>query len=554
MTPVCRFWELWKNPIFLRYCRSRLRPAALGVACMLAVLVAGFVFQFSRTITAHQSDINAADIERTPLLTLLIIQGIILFLLGTAQASGGMTAERDEGVIDYQRLIPMSPASKVIGYLFGLPIREIVMFLCTMPFTLWCFVFGNVPWSVTFSLYGVMASTTVLYYLTGLLTGTVVKNRRWAFLTSIGVIFALYTVIPQAAKFGLVFFKYLTITPMVEDAMPHLLPQSLGSVVDVSRRLFSEARFFNLDFSEAVFTWFSQACLIITFFVMLCRRWRDADAHLCGKFWATGFFLWVQILLLGNALPLIDSGRLFPSQQFSRYALLVTGKNWEPATQEAMGMILAYGMLTLFFLLTISSMITPRYETMVNGWRRAHKNDRKHLPIQADESNSTSYVAAMAIIGGLGWYIFAHMIIESRWFPGHFAPLIVCGWMILVMITCSLLHQLTLEAKGPRVIFLSIVILAVVPLMIAAILFSTSEEMHPVAMWVAGISPLSLPAYTIFNHLSISDMSMLAGRTMPFVWGFWQSIYVIVILRLFKSLIVKRKQVKESATRAISQS
>ena len=29
-----------------------------------------------------------------------------------AQVAGGMTAERDEGVIDYQRLIPMSPLAK----------------------------------------------------------------------------------------------------------------------------------------------------------------------------------------------------------------------------------------------------------------------------------------------------------------------------------------------------------------------------------------------------------------------------------------------------------
>jgi hypothetical protein len=40
-----------------------------------------------------------------------------------------------------------------------------------------------------------------------------VKNRRWAFLISIGLVFCLYTIVPQMARFGLVFFKYLTITP-----------------------------------------------------------------------------------------------------------------------------------------------------------------------------------------------------------------------------------------------------------------------------------------------------------------------------------------------------
>src|SRR5688572_24032539 len=126
---VCHFWELWKNPIFLRYCRSRLRPTALGIACLITLLVNGFIFLMFRAISAHRTELDLVDIERSPLVVLLIIQAFILFVLGTAQASGGMTAERDEGVIDYQRLLPMSSVSKVIGYLFGLPIRETVMFL-----------------------------------------------------------------------------------------------------------------------------------------------------------------------------------------------------------------------------------------------------------------------------------------------------------------------------------------------------------------------------------------------------------------------------------------
>ena len=71
----------------------------------------------------------------------------------------------------------------------------------------------------------VVFTSALLYHFTGLLTGTVVRNRRWAFLVSIGLVFCLYTVIPQMAKFGLVFFKYLTITPVFEESLPGLLPR-----------------------------------------------------------------------------------------------------------------------------------------------------------------------------------------------------------------------------------------------------------------------------------------------------------------------------------------
>ncbi|OYV05632.1 MAG: hypothetical protein CFE26_10565, partial [Verrucomicrobiales bacterium VVV1] len=102
-------WKPWANPIFRRYCRSRLRPRGLGVWLLVTVLMAGFLFFFSRTIATYQVHLSPEDAARAPLIPLLFLQGLILFVLGTAQVSGGITAERDEGVIDYQRLIPMSP-------------------------------------------------------------------------------------------------------------------------------------------------------------------------------------------------------------------------------------------------------------------------------------------------------------------------------------------------------------------------------------------------------------------------------------------------------------
>lgn len=86
---------------------------------LISVLIAGFLFFMIRAMAMYRGNFVLTDAYRAPLVPLLVFQALILFVLGTAQVSGGMTAETDEGVIDYQRLIPMTPFSKVSGYCSG---------------------------------------------------------------------------------------------------------------------------------------------------------------------------------------------------------------------------------------------------------------------------------------------------------------------------------------------------------------------------------------------------------------------------------------------------
>src|SRR5436190_82809 len=151
-------WGLWKNPIFRRYCQSRLRITGLGVFLLVTVLIAGFMVALPHSIAVRNHQ-TAVDGARISVIALLGLQGLILFILGTAQVAGGMVAERDEGVIDYQRLIPMSPLSKVLGYLFGLPAREYVLFFVTVPFSAWLLWRGQVGWRVWLPLYAVVFSS-----------------------------------------------------------------------------------------------------------------------------------------------------------------------------------------------------------------------------------------------------------------------------------------------------------------------------------------------------------------------------------------------------------
>lgn len=576
-------WKVWTNPIFRRYCRSRLRPRALGVVVLLDLLVAGFIVAMATSIGGHV-EFTLADMARSAVSPLLVFQCLILFGLGTAQVSGGMISERDEGVIDYQRLIPMAPLAKTLGYLFGLPVREYVMFAGTLPFTIWALAVGQVSWQVWVPLYGVVFSSTILYHLTALVTGTVVRNRRSAFLISIGLVFALYTVIPQVAKFGLVFFKYLTVRPVFMESLPGIMPGEIGAAIEIAQRFAPSVKFFNLGFSETVFTLFTQTGLALTFCLMLCRKWRNDELHLLGKRWATGLFVWIHILLLGNALPLIEPGLLFPSRQFVQLAdvprTVGSGEGalaeaqtggeavvddevaaalpeavdvasaaaavWKPPIEEAAIMSGLYGLVTLLLICILARIITPSVDHQKKGWRRAHQQGRRREPVTSDAASSWPYVVAMAVSGGLAWFHFTRSLFESDWFPGREVGGPVALACIGVLLAGGLLMQTLLEGRGSRLLGLVAILVGIVPLMVGTVLVTIGGGLDLVGIWTYPISPLVMPFYGALSLLESTELpSGMAGMQPAF--RFWLIAGLIAALLLSLRL---RKRHRERAAAA----
>lgn len=535
-----RFRTFRINPIFRRYCYSRLRPKGLGTALLLSGLAAGFLFSMMRAIAFHRVDVAVVDAERAPLIPLLVLQGVILFVLGTGQVAGGMTAEADEGVLDYQRLAPMSPLSKVLGYLFGLPVREYAMFGITLPFTAWSLWRGEVPAAVWVPLYAAVFTSTVLYHLTGLVAGTVLRNRRWAFLVSIGMVFLLYTVIPQLAKFGLVFFKYFTINPVVVECLSRLIPESGGAMMAVAQRLQPAPRPFGLDLPEVVFTVFSQGGLIVTFLVMLCRRWRRAESHLMGKAWAVGLFVWIQVLLLGNALPQIASGALFPSRGLRMVIARGEEYEWSPNLVEAVIMSAIYGVVSLALLFLLTAFITPSRETQIRGWRRARKLGISSIPAFSDAAGAFRFVFAMAVTAAAGWFLFTREIMGSRWFPEQSVPLGTPGSFLVTLVTAAHAFHAALEARGGRYVALAAIFAGAVPVMIAAVLAATGNDQFEIALFFAAISPPTHPLYAVLSTIPVDDFSTEA---VPVSWIFWQVVWAVIAIRLVRRLRRERQAI-----------
>ncbi len=127
-------WNLAANPIFRRYARSRLRPKALIPWMLVVGILATFVF-LAVWVGGTKNGIDTVVVGRTVLMVMVPIQAFLLMLIGTGAVASGIMLEGADGGIEYQRLTPLSPLTKIAGYLFGLPVREYCLFLVTLPFT-----------------------------------------------------------------------------------------------------------------------------------------------------------------------------------------------------------------------------------------------------------------------------------------------------------------------------------------------------------------------------------------------------------------------------------
>ncbi|MFT5126511.1 MAG: hypothetical protein ACI8W8_000105 [Rhodothermales bacterium] len=548
--PSPPIWAIWANPLVRRYAQSRLRPAAFGLRLLIVFLLTAFVFTATRAASVR-SGMDGIDLARVPLIPLLVLQWFILYAFATGQVAGGMTQEADEDVLDYQRLAPMAPMAKVLGYLFGLPIREWLLFMVPLPFTVWSLVTGEVPWQIGLQLYAVFVAGAIMHHLTGLVAGTVIRNRRFAFLGAIALVFMLYTLVPQIARFGLVFFKYITIMPVFEECYFHLIPRDAGAVAETVQRLLPSAKFFGLDLPQFAFTLMSQGVLILVMLTMLWRRWRRSDSHLLGKLGAVSLFAWIQLAFLGSALPLIDTGELFPSRElkrrFGRFMMDLPAA-WSPTASEAMAMIAAYGTVTVAILWWMTSIIAASRDVQIKGWRRARKLAQPRLAILSDAASSIPAVLIMAAIGCGGWLLFIDGVLSSRWFPDYQTPANTLLVIAPVLFLSGLILSAMLEGRGARATLLAAILCCIVPVMIGTVLGIWTEFLAAPATWLIGICPAAWPTFAAGMIIPNNELSLRVTRAMPNAYIFYQGLAGFIALRLLADLVRRRRAIAQEET------
>ncbi|MCH8270123.1 MAG: hypothetical protein IH985_02800 [Planctomycetes bacterium] len=485
--------SMFVNPIWLKSARARLRWKHVISWGTVTVSLTAFVFMIIYMNMTEQMGATAAAAAKAALPGIVVVQATILMVLGTGAVASGIAQERDDRLIDYQRLTPMSPTSKILGYLFGLPVREYFLFALTLPFLAVAVAISGFSLFTLAHFYVVFFTSVWVYHMTGLVAGMLSTRPRFASMLSMGFVLVLYFALPNLSRIGITYFEFLTIRPTFFGLLQQELPQGIGDSAPVLAGIdtFRDVPFFNLFLHPTVYTLLVQGFLLCVMFVVVHRKWRNQSNHALSKIQALAVYSGVLAFALASVWPIIaDAG--VRQQVFG--ALERRGPGMHP-TESLLILLLVLFMIVgaAFFVVILGA--TPSRHTAIEGLRRAHKHGRRRVRLNSDAASSLPLTIVMLGLTFVALVTPLRLAQHSGMFFIDPPSLMSTLSFIVLLGAIALFMQGFRERCGLRVFLITIFLLWIVPWFAMTIMFSAQNAWiagayvglpcPPVAVWIA---------------------------------------------------------------------
>jgi len=445
------------NPLIRKGIRENLRLKHLVAAGLFSLIVCSTLYltaylegsegswtQDPVTKNWEKGDGLPVNGARNAFTFLLALQGFYLMFLGTGRVASITAEERESGLLDYQRMTPMNPLSKIAGYIFGIPAREYYMFFFTLPFLGHAILVGKLPLANIIQLYSVFFCSVILYHLTAHAVGLVVPKPRAASWVSRIVVLGLYVVLPGLGQAGISFLSFLTILPTYfGKILPFLHPVdkeiNMGQYEQRAIDFWQDVPFFDLTISPTTFTFLMQGLLILTLLVTGYRKWKNQSLPALSKASALVIFFIFQFLLLGCLWTFFDKGEAsgLIGQEFSANSF----KGSEDNMIEGLILVISiFFSLSLLFILCLVNICCPNRHLYLKGIQRVAKFNLPRIPRTADESSGLGIVLILGLITLFTYSALINLALNSDfWALGSsFLSLCIIPAAILFLTICYL--------------------------------------------------------------------------------------------------------------------
>lgn len=494
-----RLRSIGVNPIWLKCARSRLRMKYLISWGLVVFTVCTFVTSMIYLTATRQQMLAPEVAAKSLLIPLIVIQGIILMLLGTGSVTAGLVQEREEGLLDYHRMTPMTPVAKILGYLFGLPVREYCLFALTLPYVAFAVTVGNFDLWTLARFYMVFFTSVWVYHMTGLVIGMAWSKPRRAAMVTQGMVILLYIILPLLSNVGLTYFEFLTIRPtllgMVMEELNKMQPGIDRAATSQFPGLgnYEEIGFFGMILSPTQFTLLVQGFLLSFAFVVVYRKWRDTHDHPLSKAGAFLFYVGTTLLLAGSMWPIVGGSQTYERFSHSSPMLLV--------------LMMLFLITSGLFMLLLIHVVTPTRYMAMEELRRARKRGERVVPRNSDGASSLSVTIGMLIVTGVATSALAGVAAGTDLYFAGRPALNTLIWPPLLFVAVFLFVQALRERFRARVFFVVLFLMWVVPVLAAMVMFGAAElfvEGTYLALLSAPVS-LTLMVANIFDQTTTVD-------------------------------------------------
>jgi len=552
------------NPLILRGIRERLRVKHLIAAGLFALILCSTIYLSAylegaegkwvldrETQSWNRGEPSPVEGARQAFTYLLALQGFFLMFLGTGRVAAITAEEKESGLLDYQRMTPMNPFAKIMGYLFGLPAREYFMFAVTLPFLLHCMIVGELSIENVLHLYFVFFSSVVLYHLTAHVIGLVVPKPRAASWVSRIVVLGLYVFLPAFGQAGISFLSFLTILPTYFGKM---LPELISDLNKHSYRweenminFWQDVSFFTTEISPSVFTLIMQGLILAALLITAYRKWRNESLPAFSKTSGLIIFAVFQFLLLGSLWPFFSEGQAsgLLGEQFSL----------SEADNKGGRLFILLFVQSVFFGLSILGILTlintccPDRHLHLKGQQRAGRLGISSIPLAADESRGTWFVL---VLSAMVCAVHAILLVQAQESGLFFSDTIIDGltvslrigyWAYLlpaILVTaCALYLQAARELWFSLGFWGFVGLLWITPLLACLVIAvgTAGEQLESLGILSAICPILAIPQILVSQYAT----GLPEEVTMIFGQGTWSGIGVSCFLAGFLSFKLYHK-------------
>jgi hypothetical protein len=484
-----RILDLLDNPILVKHVRSRLRVqplvTSIVVVQVLCLCIAWSGFQLDSFATGGAFGL------------LYSLQAIILVIMGANQAATAVGGARASGILDFHRVSPVSPPAMTLGFFFGAPIREYVLFASTLPFSALCLAFG------TPSVHGFVQLMIVLLGAAWLFQGLAVLNALLSRLrtSSRGVVGVIV--------FVLIFGSYGWMG----------LGRS-AALVDYGWRL----TFFGISVPWLAVVLIYLSAILFFIYLACVRRMTSDRIH-----------------------PLTKSQGI---AAIATLAVLVLGGIWKQGEFELLNVIALYVMVA--FAIVMLAMVTPTSAEYSKGLWRALKQGRKHLPPWDDLALNRVFLAIacgiVLVAATIAWR--ASPVADpaaARPFMSLFPLAIATGVLVVAYFGLALqFFLIRFGSRGPMYFGLFLFLAWILPVVAGTIGLMAAMRMNDAStsQVIYSISPIAGLGLTAFElHESPVAAAVKASAiTPPLLFTFvFNSLLVAARRRAYNAFIAAER-------------